>query len=211
MPKIPFKTNRPFIIINQMAGKRLLTLQGKNFVVQSRNHSPEQLFRYDESSRTIRSFVNQQNSVAIEHHGRSRNVISKKTDGAWYQSFHTDGNLLINERGLVLDVAGAKDRDGQNVIVWKKHGKLNQQWKIEYVDADTIQNGLIPDKPFKILSKMPGGRAITRSKNNGTIRDARKGDNNQIFVFDSQTGSIQPKQDDKSAMDIGEEGRNRYV
>jgi len=33
-PKIDFKANKPFIIINQMAGKRLLTLTGKNFVIQ---------------------------------------------------------------------------------------------------------------------------------------------------------------------------------
>jgi len=46
--------------------------------------------------------------------------------------------MLKNERGLVLDVSGAKDVDGQNVIVWKSHGKQNQQWMVEYVDADTI-------------------------------------------------------------------------
>lgn len=118
---------------------------------------------------------------------------------------------MKNERGLVLDVQSAKDADGANVIVWKSHGKLNQQWKIEYVDADTIQNGLIPDKPFKIISKMKAGRAITRSRNNVIIKDANKGDKDQEFVFDSQSGSIQPRRDHTLSMDIGEEGRNRYA
>lgn len=210
-PKIDFKPGKPFIIINQMAGKRLLTLQGKNFVVQRRNNSPEQLFKYDASSQTIRLFANQQDSIAIEQHGRSRNLISHKTDGAWYQEFHIEGNFLRNERGLVVDVSGGKDADGQNVIVWKKHGKLSQQWKFEYVDADIIQNGIIPDKPFRILSKMKAGRALTRSRNNVIIRDANKNDNDQVFVYDSQTGSIQPKKNHRVALDIGEEGRNRYV
>jgi len=116
-------------------------------------------------------FANQQTSLAIKDHGRSRNVISHKTDGAWYQSWTFGKNMLKNERGLVLDVSGAKDVDGQNVIVWKSHGKQNQQWMVEYVDADTIQNGIIPDKPFRIISMMSGGRAITRSISNVVIKN----------------------------------------
>lgn len=156
-------------------------------------------------------FSNQQDSIAIEHHGRSRNLIAHKTDGAWYQQFTIDGNFLRNERGLVIDVSGSRDRDDQNVIVWKAHGKPNQQWKVEYVDADIIQNGLIPDKPFRIISKMKAGRAITRSRNNVIIRDSNKNDNDQVFVFDSETGSIQPRRDHSVSLDIGEEGRNRYA
>lgn len=194
-----------------MAGKRLLTLQGKNFVIQNRVNSPEQLFRFDASSHTIRLFANQQDSIAIEHHGRGRNLIGHKTNGAWYQEFHIDGNSLKNERGLVVDVQGAKDADGSNVIVWKYHGKLNQQWKIEYVDADIIQNGIIPDKPFRIISLMKTGRALTRSRNNVIISDRNNNNNDQVFVFDSETGSIQPKRDHSVSLDIGEQGRNRYV
>jgi len=40
-PPVNFQPNKPFVLINQMAGKRLLTLSGSNFVVQSRNNSPE--------------------------------------------------------------------------------------------------------------------------------------------------------------------------
>jgi hypothetical protein len=58
-PKIEFKPNQPFIIINQMAGKRLLTLDGQNFIIRTRNNSPEQLFKFDPSSRTIKMYANQ--------------------------------------------------------------------------------------------------------------------------------------------------------
>jgi hypothetical protein len=58
-PKISFQPNKPFVIINQMAGKRLLTLQGKNFIVQQRNNSPEQLFKYDPVSSTVKLYANQ--------------------------------------------------------------------------------------------------------------------------------------------------------
>jgi len=199
------------MIVNQMKGKRVLTLKGTNFVINKRDNSPEQLFAFDSNSKTIKMFARRQDSIAIENHGRSRNLIAHKTSGAWYQEFHVDGNFLRNERNLVVDVSGARDSDGANVIVWKKHGNLNQQWKIEYVNADVIQNGIIPDKPFRIISKMGKGRAITRSKNNVIIRDTNVKDKDQQFVYDSETGSIQPRRNGNVAMDIGEQGRNRYV
>jgi len=196
-----------------MAGKRLLTLSKDNFVVQSRNNSPEQLFRFDPATKTIKMFSNQLHSLAMSHAGKSRNLIAHKTDGAWYQHFNLDGKFIRNERGLVLDVSGSKDRDGQNVIVWKKNGEnsLNQHWQVSYVDPDTVQNGIIPDKPFRILTKMRSARAITRSGDNVVIRDVSNGSaKDQIFVFDSETGTIQPQRDTNVALDMGHEGRGRY-
>jgi hypothetical protein len=87
-----------------MAGKRLLTLNGSNFEVRSRNNSPEQLFKFDETTQTIRLFANQGYSIAIENHGRSRNIIGHSTDGGWYQTWTFDKNMIKNERNLVLDV-----------------------------------------------------------------------------------------------------------
>jgi len=153
------------------------------------------LFKFDPATKTIKMFSNQLHSLALSHAGKSRNLIAHKTDGAWYQHFNLDGKFIKNERGLVLDVSGSKDRDGQNVIVWKKNGEnsLNQHWQVSYVDADTVQNGIIPDKPFRILTKMKSARALTRSGDSVVIRDRSNSSNNdQIFVFDSETGSIQP-------------------
>jgi len=129
-PPVNFQPNKPFVLVNQMKGKRLLTLDGANFVIQSRNNSPEQLFQYDPNTKTVKMFANQRHSLSMSHAGKSRNLIAHKTDGAWYQHFTLDGKFIYNERGLVLDVSGSKDRDGQNVIVWKKNGEnsLNQHW-----------------------------------------------------------------------------------
>jgi hypothetical protein len=194
-----------------MAGKRLLTINGSNFEVRSRNNSPDQVFMYDPVSSTIKMYANQQRSVAIGNAGRSRDLVGYKTNGAWYQDFTMQGNFIVNARGLVVDVHKSRDTDGANVIVWKKQGQLNQQWKIEYIEIDTIQNGIIPDKPFKIISKMRGARAITRSKDNVIIRDNNKNDKDQLFVFDSQTGSIQPMKDHNVSLEIADAGRNRFA
>lgn len=57
----------------------------------------------------------------------------QKTQDIWDQHFNLDGDRIVNERGLVLDVSGGRDRNGQNVLVWKKHNGLNQKWKVDYV------------------------------------------------------------------------------
>jgi hypothetical protein len=89
-----------------------------------------------------------------------------------------------------MDVTRSSDRDGSNVIAWRKHGGKNQQWKIEYINPDSIKGGLIPDKPFKIISKLRSGRAVTREGSNIRIRDKNGNNQNQLFVFDSRSGSI---------------------
>lgn len=33
-----------------------------------------------------------------------------------------------------MDVSGAKDNENQNILIWNKHGRLNQQWDLVYVD-----------------------------------------------------------------------------
>jgi hypothetical protein len=44
-----------------------------------------------------------------------------------------NGEQMVNERGLVFDVAGGKDVNNQKVIVWKSHKSLNQKWIVDYV------------------------------------------------------------------------------
>lgn len=44
------------------------------------------------------------------------------------------GTYIQNQRGLVLDVSGGRDRNGQNILVWTKHNGRNQKWRIEYLN-----------------------------------------------------------------------------
>lgn len=88
-----------------------------------------------------------------------------------------DGKFLKNERGLFVQVEDGKDLNGQNIIVWKTSNSLSMQWTIEYVDMQTITNGLIPDRAFRIVSKMKGGRALTRNGSEVVISDLNKNSN----------------------------------
>jgi hypothetical protein len=42
--------------------------------------------------------------------------------------FRYEGQFIVNEQGKVFDVEGGKDNENQNIIIWGKHGKVNQQW-----------------------------------------------------------------------------------
>ena len=60
-----------------------------------------------------------------------------------------------------MDVSGGKDYENQNIQVWNKHGKINQQWDIVYVDEYPEEPkkgelnsdfGLYVDRSFYIVS-----------------------------------------------------------
>lgn len=75
---------------------------------------------------------------------------------------------------------------------------------------DSEHNGFKVNKPFRLLSKMRGRRAITRSGSSVVIRDLNKSSNDQLFVF-SSSGSIEPKVDKSMSLDIGENGHGRWL
>jgi len=202
---------KSFNIVSQLKSNRYLTIQGKNAVIKARDNSPGQLFMYDDKTQTISSFAAKNTVLDIADEGRARDVSVDSKTGKWWQQFNLKGSRLVNARGVVLDVQGGKDREGQNVIVWKKHSGLNQKWKIVYKDADTVQNGLIPNKPFRIISKMKSGRVITRIGNNNVVIRNKNDREEQIFVFDSKTVTIEPVKRKNLSLDIADWGHQRYV
>jgi len=185
-------------------------MKGNNFTIQRRNNSISQVFMYDAASRTVKPYSNQGKSMGIGSHGRSRNIDAQNTKGAWYQRWDIKGAFFTNEKGKVMDVTGSSDRDGANVIAWRKHGGKNQQWSIQYIDLDTIKGGIIPEKPFRIISRLRSGRAVTREGKNIVIKD-KNGNQNQLFVYDSRSGSIQPRNNRSVSLDIGDDGRGRFM
>jgi hypothetical protein len=42
--------------------------------------------------------------------------------------FYNKDGFVQNEKGKVLDVAGGIDAENRNIIVYNKHGKINQRW-----------------------------------------------------------------------------------
>jgi hypothetical protein len=118
-----------------MKSARALTISGDNVVIRdvSGGSQKDQIFVFDSETGTIQPQRDTKISMDIGDEGRGRYAHFVKEKDIWHQHFMLKGENLINERGLVLDVAGGQDRNNQNVLVWKKHKGLNQKWKIDYV------------------------------------------------------------------------------
>jgi hypothetical protein len=83
--------------------------------------------------------------------------------------FRMRGSFLTNEKGKVMDVHGNRDEENRDIIVWKKHGGLNQQWDVIYADKwirDPVKGelnkkfGLYVERDFYIVSRMRAGRYL---------------------------------------------------
>jgi hypothetical protein len=63
-------------------------------------------------------------------------------NSGWFQLFKWDkesGTFYNVKNNKVLDVAGGRDKEANNVQVWKKNGSKAQSWRLVYVkDAEKI-------------------------------------------------------------------------
>lgn len=51
-------------------------MAGKNFVIKAKNNSPEQLFMYDDKTKTIATYANQKMVLDIADEGKSRDLVA---------------------------------------------------------------------------------------------------------------------------------------
>lgn len=125
----------------------------------------------------------------IAQEGKDRDLVALKQNRRWDQQFRVKGDRVENIRGVVVTVEGGVDKDGQNVIVWKKSNGLNSKWNFVYADQNNGQDGLIPNKPFRLVSLMKSGRVLTQTGNNVVIR-TKNDKEAQIFILDPSSNTI---------------------
>lgn len=135
LEKNELKEERAFRIVSKLRGKRLLTRSGDKLVIRDRNNGDSnQIWLLDRNTKTIEPKAERSVAIDIGQRGHNRNLeIDPSQAKLWSQQFRVQGDYLVNERGLVFDIAGGRDRNNQNVLVWKKHRGMNQKWEIEYV------------------------------------------------------------------------------
>jgi hypothetical protein len=196
---------RDFYISTSMNSHRYLDLiNNRNFVIKTPNGRNTQKWYFHQESLTIRTRLNNQ-SWDIKSAGKTNNMQVWSTNSGWFQVFkfvstdYKTGMFMNTRNNKVLDVSGGKDAEGQSVIVWGKHGKVNQQWNIIYVDkAKPIQDeglmkdfGFVCDKPFYFRSRLPMRRvAEAIGANNISIKRWRKNTTAQQFFFDCTSKTI---------------------
>ena len=107
--------------------------------------------------------------------------------------FRLEGAFIVNEKGKVLDVQGGVDGENKNVMVYNKHGKINQQWDVIYADEYEEEPtkgeynsrfGLYVERDFYVISKLPSGRYLDVINNRNMAIKTRNGRNTQRWWFD---------------------------
>jgi hypothetical protein len=131
--------------------------------------------------------------------------------------FKWEAPFLVNEKGLVMDIHGGKDAEGRNVIVWRKHGKINQQFDLVYADEwkrEPIKGelnekfGLYVERPFYVVSQLPEGRYLDIINSRTFAIKTKNGRSSQQWWFDQKSLTIRSKMNNQS-WDIKNSGRTR--
>jgi hypothetical protein len=130
--------------------------------------------------------------------------------------FRMKGKFLTNEKGKVMDVSGNKDKENQNIIVYKRHGGRNQQWDVIYKDQWkgeptkgqlNKEYGLYVERPFHIISRMRSGRYLDLIGRNFVIKTSN-GRTSQQWWFDQKSLTIKSKSNNQS-WDIKSAGKTK--
>ena len=133
--------------------------------------------------------------------------------------FRREGAFVVNEKGKVMDVSGNVDAENRNIIMYKKHGGLNQQWEIIYKDEYKGEPGkgelnerfgLYVERPFYIVSELGQNRYLDLINNRNMVIKTRNGRSTQTWWFDQKSLTIKTKLNNQS-FDIQTSGKTNNM
>jgi hypothetical protein len=133
--------------------------------------------------------------------------------------FRFQGNYVVNERGKVMDVSGGVDDENKNIIMYKKHKGLNQQWDVIYADEYpeepkkgeyNEQFGMYVERDFHIVSQMKSNRYLDLINNRNFVIKTANGRNTQTWYFDQKSLTIKTRLNNQS-FDIKNAGKTRNM
>jgi hypothetical protein len=129
------------------------------------------------------------------------------------------GAFFTNEKGKVMDIHGNRDDENRDIIVWRKHGGMNQQWDVVYHDAMPKEPkkgqmnkdfGYYVERPFYIVSEMPKHRYLDMINRNLVIKTPN-GFKTQQFWFDQKSKTIKSAHNKSWSFDIQNAGRSNNL
>jgi hypothetical protein len=132
--------------------------------------------------------------------------------------FRYKNSNVVNEKGKVMDVSGGRDAENQNIIVWKRHNGLNQQWDIIYKDEWkgeptkgqlNKEYGLYVQRPFYIQTQMGSKRYLDLVGRDFVIKTSN-GRTTQQWYFHQQSLTIKSKSNNQS-WDIKNSGKTNNM
>jgi membrane carboxypeptidase/penicillin-binding protein PbpC len=212
-----FMRNRPFYIRSRLPMKRVAECVGANNVQIKRwrkNVAAQQWF-FDPVSKTVKNNYWKTHSLDM----RNNNVRCIRTDSRWYQLWRSDAAFVVNEKGRVLDVAGAADQENRNIIAHPKHGRINQQWDIVYADEWKGEPGkgelnedfgLYVERDFHVVSQLSEHRYLSIPDNTNMVVKHSNTQRYQVWYFDQKSLTIKSRNTNRS-WDIHNRGRTNLM
>ena len=117
--------------------------------------------------------------------------------------FKIEGAFFVNyKNGKVMDVSGGSDTENRNIIMYPKHGKINQQWDIVYADEWKGEPGkgelnekfgLYVERPFYVISQLSDHRYLDLINNTNMAIKTRNARKTQVWWFDQKSLTIRNK------------------
>jgi membrane carboxypeptidase/penicillin-binding protein PbpC len=116
-----------------------------------------------------------------------------------------------------MDVHGGVDQENRDIIMYSKHGKINQQWDVVYVDEYPAEPkkgelnefiGLFVERPFFVVSQLSSHRHLDLINNRNMVIKTRNGRNTQVWWFDQKSLTIKTKLNNQS-WDITSSGKSQ--
>jgi uncharacterized protein YneR len=106
-----------------------------------------------------------------------------------------------------MDVHGGIDAESRQMIVWNKHGKINQQFDIVYVDEYPEEPtkgelnedfGLYVERDFYVVSQLTAHRYLDLINNRNFVIKTPNGRKSQIWYFDQKSLTIKTRYNNQS-------------
>jgi len=175
-----------------------------------------QQFFFDGITKTVRS--QQWKNRSLDKQGN--NLTLRPTNSRWFQLFRMKGAFLtVEKENKVADIQSGLDNENRNILMWNKHGKINQQWDIIYVDEWKPEPkkgelnddfGMYVDRDFFIVSQMPDHRYLDLLGNRNMVIKTPNGRKTQTWYFDQKSLTIKSRQNNRS-WDITSAGRTNNM
>jgi hypothetical protein len=118
-----------------------------------------------------------------------------------------DDAYLTNEKGTVMAVLHGADNENTNIIMETRNNKVNQQWKIVYVDEWPEEPkkgqlneriGLYVDRDFYVVSALPSGRYLDYDNKKNMNLKTKNGKKTQVWYFHQKSLSIRSRSNNMS-------------
>jgi hypothetical protein len=133
-PKWGFIVERPFYIVSEMKSNRVITsLKSLKYaIIKTPNGNNSQQFYFHQGTRTIKLMRKPADTlVEMNNYWLGDKPVMPHNE----QQFRYEKGYLINVKSFrVFDVVDGKDVEGQKVVLNKRNNRVNQRWKIVYVD-----------------------------------------------------------------------------